>query len=587
MSSTISTLEFDDIKLKMIEFLKRDPFYKDFNFEASNISRILNMDAYATTYNGYYMKMVLDESMPDSAKTKTALIAHGNNRNYLTKFITASKCTINVSVDATNVEQVPYILINRGQQFKGVDKNNKTIYFMSAYDNTLYLDESLNKYVGDDFMLIQGQMRTQTYRVDAVNNAYEINDQFCDESTITVKIKNTKDSSNPVEHIRAENFYDRSSDGLVYFITASTSGVYKIHFGRDIFGREPKIGEYIEISYVKTDGASANDTNNFAIVLSKASETKTTDLNYYPQTAIKVNTIEQSTGGLDDLTVEELRFSVVNHNKIRGRVVTPEDIKIVILSEYRDVESINVWSGGTSMYRQYGKTYICIKPKTNDKLTLTGKNIITDLLVNKYGVLSKTDLVFVDPNFTDIIIKFKFKINRALTNDNIATIKSRIERNVMQFNAETLSKFSSNYYDSDLVDYVKDKDLSITSAYTEKTLQKTLNFNYTSGTYTINFGNTLKNVITNTFEYGNKICFFQSDVDGNIIIVDANDFSHIAKGGLLDMKTGKLQLVVPTFAKIDSLVITATPVYPDIETLEDNIVRIKKVMAEEVVKLRG
>lgn len=586
MSSTISTLEFDDIKQKMIEFLKRDPFYKDFNFEASNISRILNMDAYTTIYNGYYMKMILDESMPDSAKTKTALIAHGNNRNYLTKFIAASKSTINVSVDATGIEGVPYILINRGQQFKGVDKNNKTVYFMSVYDNILYLDEEQNKYVGDNFMLIQGQMRTQTYRVDSVNNAYEINDSFCDESTITVKIKNTKDSINPVEHIRAENFYDREPEGLVYFITASTSGVYKIHFGRDIFGREPKVGEYIEISYVKTDGASANDTNKYQPVLSRVNNTSETDINYYEPSTVSVTTMEQSSGGIDDVTVEELRFSVVNHNKIRGRVVTPEDIKIVILSEYRDVDSINVWSGGESIYRQYGKTYICIKPKTNDRLTLTGKNLISDLLVNKYGVLSKTDLIFVDPNFTDIILKFKFKVNRALTNDNIATIKSRIEKNVMQFNTDTLSKFSSNYYDSDLVGYVKDSDISITSAYTEKLLQKTINFNFTSGTYFVHFGNTLKDIKTNNFQYGNRTCYFQSDVNGNVTIFDVNDNSKITNGGTINLKTGEVKLVIPTFAKIDSLVITATPVYPDIETLEDNIVRIKRVVADEVVKLR-
>lgn len=587
MSSTISTLEFDDIKLKMIEFLKRDPYYKDFNFEASNLNRIINMDAYATTYNGYYMKMVLDESMPDSARTKTALIAHGNNRNYLTKFIGASKSTINISVDATGMaELVPYIIIHRGHQFKGVDKNNKTIYFMSAYDNTLYYDEASNSYIGNDFMLIQGQSRTQTYRIDVANNSYDINDMFCDESTITVKVKNTKDSINPVEHIRAENFYDRSGDGLVYFITASTSGIYKIHFGRDVFGREPKIGEYIELSYVKTDGSSANDTNNFVPVLSKNLTTEPTDLNFYPQNKIKIATLEQSTGGLDEVSVEELRFSVVNHNKLRGRVVTPDDIRIVILSEYRDVDSINVWSGGESINRQYGKTYICIKPKTNDKLTLTGKNIISDLMVNKYGILSKTDLMFIDPNYTDIVMKFKFKVNRALTNDNIATIKSRIEKNVMMFNTNNLSKFNNNYYDADLVSYIKDTDLSLTSSYTEKLLQKTLNINYATATQILYFGNTIKDLISSTFNYGNKTCMYKSDAFGNLNLIDSVSKEKIANGGIIDLQLGKVELLIPTFAKIDTLVITATPVYPDIETLEDNIVRIKSVVAEEILDQR-
>lgn len=581
--SNISTLEFDDIKSKIIEFLKRDAYYKDFNFEASNISRIINMDALATMYNGYYMKMLLDESMPDSAKTKTALIAHGNNKNYLTKFISASKATINVSVDSDVVAQdVPYILIKRGQTFRGIDKNNKTIYFMSSHDNTLYLDG--DQFVGSDFMLIQGQMRSQNYRIDDLNLSYEINDPYCDESTISVYLKSSKDSPDGIEHIRAENFYNSDPSGLVYFITASTSGIYQIHFGRDVFGREPKIGEYIEIKYVKTDGASANDTTKFTPVLSKTITTENTDLNYYPLSSMDIKTLEQSTGGLDDVSVEELRFSVVNHNKVRGRVVTPDDIKTVIISEYRDIDSINVWSGGDSMYRRYGKTYICIKPKTNDKLTLTGKNIISDLLINKYGVISKTDLLFIEPNYTDIIIKFKFKINRSLTTDNISTIKSRIEKNVMLFNSTVLSKFTVNYYDADLISFIKENDISITSAFTEKLLQKTLNLNNNTGSYIVYFGNTIKNLYSSEFTYGNLNCKLQATPDGIINIVNVADNTIVVlNGGTVDYTSGKVVINIPTYAKSDMLYVIASPVYPDIETLEDNIVRIKKVVAEENV----
>lgn len=581
--ANISTLEFDDIKSKIIEFLKRDTYYKDFNFDASNISRIINMDALATMYNGYYMKMLLDESMADSAKTKTALIAHGNNKNYLTKFIAASKATVNISIKASAVDQqIPYILIKRGQQFRGVDKNNKSIYFMSAYDNTLYLNG--DNYTSSDFMLIQGQMRSQNYQVSELNLSYEINDPYCDESTISVYIKNSSDSQDGVEHVRAENFYDSTPTGLVYYITASTSGIYQIHFGRDIFGREPKVGEYIEIKYIKTDGSSANDTTKFTPVLSKLVDTEATDFNYYPLNSITVNTLEQSTGGLDDVSIDELRFAVVNHSKIRGRVVTPDDIKTVILSEYRDIDSINVWSGGTSMYRKYGKTYICIKPKTNDRLTLTGQNIISDLLVNKYGVLSKTDLVFLDPNYTDILIKFKFKINRTLTNDNTSTIKSRIEKNVMQFNTDVLSKFSINYYDSDLVTYVKNNDISISTAYTEKQLQKTLNLNSNTGIFKLYFGNTIKNVYSSEFTYGKYTCIFQGNTDGTVSIINTADNSVlVANGGTVNYTTGEVDINIPTFAVVDMLYIFSTPVYPDIETLEDNIVRIKSVVAELVL----
>ena len=47
------SLEYDDIRQEFVNFLQKDPYYKDFNFEASNISRLLNILAYANTYNGY------------------------------------------------------------------------------------------------------------------------------------------------------------------------------------------------------------------------------------------------------------------------------------------------------------------------------------------------------------------------------------------------------------------------------------------------------------------------------------------------------------------------------------------------------
>ena len=114
--ASVSTLDYADIRSNFVQFLKQDPYYKDFNFDASNISRLLNILAYDSMYNGFYMKMLLDESMADSAKTLTALIGHANSRNYLTKFITAAKSFVNVEVPADTIDTnlVQYIQIYTG-----------------------------------------------------------------------------------------------------------------------------------------------------------------------------------------------------------------------------------------------------------------------------------------------------------------------------------------------------------------------------------------------------------------------------------------------------------------------------------------
>lgn len=579
----VNSLEYEDIRNSIIEFLKRDPYYKDFNFEASNMSRQINMLAYTSMYNGYYVKMLIDEAMSDSARTQTALISHANTRNYLTKFIAASKSLINLTVDGDGIdkENTPYIQINRGQNFKGVDKNNKTVYFMNPYDVTLNYNSETDKYEGEDFLVIQGQTKTITTSVTALNKKYLINDQFCDESTVVVKIKTNKDSKNSYEYIRNHDFYDVGENDLVYYITANSNGVYQIHFGRDIFGREPKVGEVIEISFTKTIGSDANDVNKFEIVLAKKQDTPNTDINFYSGAYITTNTIEPSSGGLNAETNEELRFGIMNHSRQRGRAVTPDDIKSIIISEFRDVESINVWSGAESSVRRYGKTYISIKPKTSELLTYASKKTIEDLLVNRYGIITRTDLIFVDPNFTDILMTIKFKVNREFSSDNASVVRARIESNVTNYNKEFLSKFDANYYDSQLVSYIRANDSAVSTIYTEKLIQKSINLNYSFGKYIIKFGNQLRSIESNHFDYG-QIKAYIKNVNNTLYIYNALDNNMITVVGSVDLLTGEVDINIPQYVSAEIINLIASPVYTDIDTLEDNIVRIKTVKAEEI-----
>lgn len=581
--SSVNSLEYQDIRNSIVNFLRQDPYFKDFNFEASNFSRLINIMAYTSMYNGYYMKMLLDESMPDSAHTKTSLIGHANNRNYLTKFITASKSIINVKVDAELIDtnEVPYIQILKGQQFKGTNRDSKSIYFVAPYTITLLYKEESNSYEGNEFMLLQGQYRTQTYDVLDSFKKYQISDSNCDDTTVIVKIKSSKTSDQAIEYIRNRDFYNVDKNDLCYYITASTNNIYQIHFGHNNFGREPRPGEVIEISYLKTDGSSANDTSKFELSLAKKPTTENTNINFYKPSAISVTTSEASKGGLDEESIDELRFNVLNFTRQRGRAVTPDDIKSIIISEFRDIDSINVWSGGNAKYRRYGKTYISIKPKTGELLTSSARQVISDMMINQYGILSKTDLIFVDPNFTDILMTVKFKLDRSITSDNSATVRSQIESLVSTFNKTILSKFDVNYYDSDLNTYIKDANRSIITVFTQKQIQKTLILNYVSGRFLVNFGNPIKSIISNEFPYGNQTCTIVNDNNVVNIINSKNEF--IAKIGSIDLLTGDIDINIPQYVSIESLNLIADPVYPDINTLEDNIVRIKTINVSELV----
>lgn len=581
--SSVNSLEYNDIRNSIVEFLKQDPYFKNFNFEASNFSRLINILSYSSMYNGYYMKMLLDESMPDSARTKTALIGHANSRNYLTKFISASKAIIGLNVEAEDivVDDVPYIQITRGQSFKGANKDGKSIYFINPYDVTLLYNSTTQRYEGDEFLILQGQYRTLTYNVTDRFKKYIINDINCDDTTISVKIKSNKDAINGTEYIRNVDFYDVDAEDFCYYITASTNNVYQIHFGHDIFGREPRVGETIEITYIKTEGSSSNDVSKFEIVATKKPDTPPTNINFYKNVYMSISTAEASSGGLDSETTDELRFGILNYTRVRGRAVTPDDIKSIIMSEFRDIDSINVWSGGSAKYRRYGKTYISIKPRTGELLTYSAKKVITDLMVDRYGVISKTDIIFVDPNFTDILLTVKFKINRSLTNSNSASIKANIETIVSEFNKNTLSKFDINFYDTDITTLIRTTIPSISTVFTQKLLQKTIVLNYSAGRFQIDFGNAIRNMTSSLFTYGNLQCKLKN-VENKVYIIDGDD-NTIANIGTCNLENGTFDIIIPQYVSAELINIIVEPIYVDINTLEDNIVRIKTITVAEVM----
>lgn len=572
--SSVSTLDFNDIKTKIITYLKQDPYYKNFNFEAANISRFINLLAYNTLYNGYYTKMLMDESFIDSAKTMQAMISHANTHNYLVKLMSASRAMITIKVPAIKVaDDVGYILIPSGTSFTSYNVDGAQVYFTSLYDVNLY---KVNDYfVSESFVVIQGTPQVVTYEVLDKNKKYVINDSFADETTISIKVLPNKNAHTFIGYKRAYDTYNTNNTSRVYYLTTNSNQYYQIHFGQDLFGREPNIGEYIEVSYIKTDGTSGNNTNAFKVVLSKTDDAESNNINFYTSDSVEVITEEPASGGLDIQDIEELRYAIPNHNRVLYRVITPEDIKSVIISEFRDVESINVWSGGASKYRMYGKTYICIKPKTGDLLTNASKQKIIDILTSRYGVLSKTDLLFIDPIFININLSIMYKINQNIANETSSAITKKLYENIELYNKDVLCKFESNYYEADLIYNIKDKIESIQSININKTLSITINISFLKGKLEIVFGNAIKNISSEVFNYGNLLCYIKNK-NNDVYILSDNEI-EIVKIGTINLETGFLDIEIPRDVNTKTLKFIADPVYQDIYTQENNLVRIKDV----------
>ena len=64
----VSELDFDDIRSNLKTYMRSQSQFKDYDFEGSALSSLLDVLAYNTHYNAYYLNMVANEMFLDTAQ---------------------------------------------------------------------------------------------------------------------------------------------------------------------------------------------------------------------------------------------------------------------------------------------------------------------------------------------------------------------------------------------------------------------------------------------------------------------------------------------------------------------------------------
>ena len=68
-SLRVADLDFFSIRNNLKEYLRSQNTFQDYDFEGSGMSVMLDILAYNTYYNSYYMNMVANEAFLDTAQT--------------------------------------------------------------------------------------------------------------------------------------------------------------------------------------------------------------------------------------------------------------------------------------------------------------------------------------------------------------------------------------------------------------------------------------------------------------------------------------------------------------------------------------
>jgi hypothetical protein len=103
LKTPITELDFFRVKNQLKEYLRADPAdrFKDFDFEGSNMSVLLDVLAYNTYQNNFYTNMAISEMFLDTAQMENSIVSHAKELNYLPRSSTSAVSTVNISITDT------------------------------------------------------------------------------------------------------------------------------------------------------------------------------------------------------------------------------------------------------------------------------------------------------------------------------------------------------------------------------------------------------------------------------------------------------------------------------------------------------
>ena len=97
-----TNLDFDQIKTQIKSYLRANSDFKDFDFDGSNFSVLIDTLAYNTYITAFNSNMVVNESFLDSATLRENVVSLARNIGYVPRSRSAAKAQISFSYNTTS-----------------------------------------------------------------------------------------------------------------------------------------------------------------------------------------------------------------------------------------------------------------------------------------------------------------------------------------------------------------------------------------------------------------------------------------------------------------------------------------------------
>ena len=562
--------------------------FKDYDFDGSNLSTLLDLLSYNSYLNAYYLNMVGNEMFLDTASLRESAVSHAKALNYNVRSQTSARATISLQLNVAN-NSILNVTVPQFTKFNALSSAGTFVF--STGDASIITRNANNQFIGN-IDIYEGFVVTEKFVANTLigNQRFVLSNRSVDTDSIKVTVAPTVNET-PVAYLPTKSLFGLNDESKVYFIQPATQDRYELVFGDGIFGKALTTGNVIEATYRISSGSRANGLRSFTPVAA-----------IQGYTANVVSTVTPAIDGSERETIESIKYNAPRHFQAQERVITPGDYRTLLMGEFPQLKSVFAYGGEEiPLIPKYGTVAVCLSTLSGYPLTESVKNDIMKFLKTRSPLAINP--VLVDPEYLDLIVTSDVTYNSGITQLSPTQVLALVNSALSTFNTTNLLEFNKPFRYSKLLTAINNIDDSVlsneTSAMMVKTIIPELGVPYTN---VVDFGNPIKKddtltsrPLTNEFTlyssqitYNSRPAFIAEDGNGVLFVYEFTGTGRNVLNtnvGAVDYDTGVVTingLVITDYAG-DGVRFYAGPRKQDIFCVRNNIIRI--LTEENIIKI--
>jgi hypothetical protein len=579
-SIILTQLDFNEYKMALKTYLTEQDEFKDYDFDGSNLSVLLDILAYNTYQNAFYLNMIGNEMFLDSAKLRDSVVSHAKELNYLPRSFTSARATIRLTITPTDANKNS-IVIPKGTSF--ISRVDDFSYTFSTNENVVITNKENGSFVSDSITIYEGNYLSDTSVVNYNSPLiYRISNRNVDISSINVTILEDNGSVTQ-EYARATSLFGHDENSKVFFLQPSIGDSYEVVFGDGVVGRKPKNNSIVIIEYRTSNGELPNGAFRFINAARIDNEAN-----------VAITTLSAAADGAVAEDLNSIKFNAPRAFTTQERAVTAEDYENLLKANFPEINAVTAYGGEDATPPQYGRIFVSVDLTDVDGLPKIKEDEYKRFLRSRSSVAMEP--LFITPDYTYLKVDSTVRYNINRTGRNPEDLRTFAIDSILNYASTNLNSFARTFRYSKLVQAIDATDASVISNETEINLIKYLTPELNVPlNLTVDFKCPLTqeipllsdehpiidvHAVTSTpFTYtGIQNCVLEDNGDGLVRIVTPVGANHkkIVDVGTVDYDTGVVRLnnfIVQNYVGT-SLKIYAEPRSRDITAIQNVILNI-------------